>query len=136
MGKVPKSRKKSKLKKKTSSKNKNRSSNQKKNSGAPEIKKTNMNPLDIQQVQCNNSNPAKTVFKLIRKAMKVKHIKCEEKVIQSAQRTLFKAKQAGTPNEIEEAEKFLQEAVHDKKDATKWMHPDEAINKLFRILND
>jgi len=87
MRKVPKSRKKSKskLKKKISSKHKNRSSNQRKNSGAPEIKKTNMNPHDIQQVQCNNSNTTKTVFKLIRKAMKVNHIECEEKVIRNAQ---------------------------------------------------
>ena len=138
MGKVPKNRKKSKskLKKKSSSKNKNRSSNQKKNSGAPEIMNINMTSHDIQSVQCNNSNSTKTVFKLIRRAMKVNHIECEEKVIRNAQRTLFKAKQAGIPNEIEEAEKILQEAVQDKEDAAKWMHPDETIEKLSRILND
>ena len=47
-----------------------------------------------------------------------------------------KAKKAGTPKEIEEAEKILQEAVHDKEDATKWMHPNITINKLSRILNN
>ena len=138
MGKVPKSRKrtKSKLKKKTSSKNKNRSSNLKKNSGAPEIVDVNMDLNDIQQTPSNASNSTQIIPKLVRKVMKVKHIDSEDKAIRKAQRTLNKLEKKGSSKEIEDATSILQDAINDKADAAKWMHPNQAMEKLNCILEN
>jgi len=82
-----------------------------------------MEPNDIQQTPSNVSNSTQIITKLVRKVMKVKHIKCEDKAIRKAQRALNKLKKKGSVKEIEDANVILQDAVDDKTDAAKWMHP-------------
>jgi len=136
MVKVTKKMKRSKLKmkKKSSSKVKGRSSNPKKNSGAPKITDVDMEPNYIQQTPFNVLNSTQIISKLVRKVMKVKHINCEDKAIRKAQRTLNKLEKKGSSKEIEDAKVILQDAINDKTDAAKWMHPNQAIDKLNRIL--
>ena len=136
MVKVTKKMKRSKLKmkKKSSSRVKSRSSNPKKNSGAQGIKDADMEPSDIHQIPPNVSNSTQIISKLVRKVMKVKHIDCEDKAIRKAQRTLNKLEKKGSSKEIEDAKVILQDAINDKADAAKWMHPNQTIDKLNRIL--
>ena len=137
MGKLPKNRKrtKTKLKKKTTSKSKNRTSS-KKTSGAPEIEKTKMEILEDQQQPSDTSEAPEFVYKLIRKVMKVDHIKSEDKAIRNAQRALKKAESSGNDNEISEAKATLEEAFQEKEEAKFWMNPKAAIKKLNQTLSE
>jgi len=76
----------------------------------------------------NQATIALATFRLNRRIMKTHHIKYEEKAIRKAQRALNKAEKTKFDNEIEEA-------IKEKEDAAKWTHPEEAINKLSKILN-
>ena len=137
MGKLQKSRKrtKTKLKKKTTSKSKNRATSRK-TSGAPEIGKLNMQSHEDNHYHSDNSESPEIVYKFIRKTMKVDHVDCENKAIRKAQRALNKAQSSGNANEIDDAKLSLKEAMQEKEEANKWMHPSEAIKKLSKILKD
>jgi len=135
VGKVTKriKRAKPKLKKKSTSKTRSQPSIVKKISSAPENK---AKLQDIKQTPSDNLEPAEITFRILRKAMRVKHIECEDKAIRTALQALNKINQSGTStSEIEDAKMTLQIAINDKEDAAKWMHPNETIEKLSHILN-
>ena len=137
MGKLQKNRKriKTKLKKNMTSKSKNRATSRK-TSGAPEIGKLNMYSHEDEHYHSDTSESPEIVYKLIRKTMKVDHVDCENKAIRKAQRALNKAQSSGNVDEIDDARLSLEEAMQEKEEANKWMHPSEAIKKLSKILKD
>lgn len=137
MGKLQKNRKrtKTKLKKKSTSKSKSRSTS-KKIPGAPENLKSTMELHDIEDHPSDLSEASEILYKFVRKAMRVDHIECEDKAIRKAQRALKKIENSGSSDEIDDAKLTLQEAIQEKEEANKWMHPSEAVKKLSQILQD
>ena len=75
------------------------------------------------------------LFRLHCESMKVNHIKCEERAIYKAQQNLKITQDYGTEEEIAEAQEILDDAISDKENASKWMHPNNIIEKLSQILN-
>ena len=120
MTKTSKPKKKSKVKTKKSSKMKS---------------KSKLTPsIPSQESTTSDNNPSPTFQRLLKKCLKINHFEIEEKVIRKARRSLNKLKKTGSPDEIRDAEIFLNNAIAEKEEAEQWLDPKLAIEKLTSIL--
>ena len=128
MGKVTKIRKKTKNKSKKSSRNKSKSSKlSMTNIGAPEIR----NEDNIINHDMKDSG---TEIKLMRRAMKTKHVEIHDKAIRKAQRSFNKISKTGNEDDILVAQKLLNEVIQEREEAMEWLHPEVTIQELNLIL--
>ena len=97
-------------------------------SGAPEKANNNHSTTTASNFTMNE-------IRMIRKALKVKFKQAYDKQIRKASRSLNKLKKTNASHEeIQIAEKILQEANDDLEEALQWMHPIDTIEKLNQIL--
>ena len=121
MGKVTKTRKKTKNKSKKSSRNKSKSNKlSMTNIGAPEIR----NEDNIINHDMKDSG---TEIKLMRRAMKAKHVEIHDKAIRKAQRSFNKISKTGNEDDILVAQKLLNEVIQEREEAMEWSHPEVTI---------
>ena len=90
--------------------------------------------IPSQESTTSDNNPSPTFQRLLKKSLKINHFEIEEKVIRKARRSLNKLKKTGSPDEIRDAEIFLNNAIAEKEEAEQWLDPKLAIEKLTSIL--
>ena len=139
MSKTNKKGKKTKTKsKKSSIKTKTKPSNIMKSKSIAGAPKKDIYEI-YQNRQHNLSNNSQThsdhLEKITKKYMKVKHLEYGDKAIRKAKRYVEKIKkQKGSPDEIQEAEDVLNQALMEQEEAKEWLDPQTAIEKLTIIL--
>ena len=113
------------------------SSKSKNFSGAP---KTNPDVKSQTQQHASSNYTSlsdKKFEKLLKKCLKVNHLKHEDKAVRKAKRSIRKLKKNGsTIEDIQKAEAILQQAVLDKKEAEACLDPKAVIEKLTTLLEE
>merc|ERR1712071_448430 len=104
-------------------------------SGAPEKDIHEISQTQQHDLSNNAQIHSNHLEKITKKYMKVKHLEYEDKAIRKAKRYVEKIKkQKGSPDEIQEAEDVLNQAMMEQEEAKEWLNPQTAIEKLTIIL--
>jgi len=87
-------------------------------------------PSSQESIISDSIHSSTSFQRLLKKSLKINHLEIEEKANRKTRRSLNKLKKTGSPEEIRDAEAFLDTAIAEKEEAEQWLDPKVPIEKL------